>query len=72
MEEYVHGNYNAASDKAKKASAAGGGSKAWRVYGASACYLKNRDDAVKAWNKLGNVDRQFLKYVCDRNQIKIP
>ena len=72
MEDYVHGNYVQASEKAKKATAAGGGPKAWRVYGASACYLKNRDDAVKAWNRLGNVDRQFLKYVCDRNQLKIP
>ena len=71
--EYVSGNYIKASDLAKKAIGGGSGSsKAWRLFGASGCYLNNADDARKSWNHLNNADRQFLRYVCDRNHIKIP
>ena len=72
MDDYVHGNYQAASDKAKKGNHGSCTNKAWRIIGASACFQKNHDEAAKAWNKLGNIDRQFIKYVCDRNRIKIP
>jgi pSer/pThr/pTyr-binding forkhead associated (FHA) protein len=72
MDDYVHGNYTVARDKARKANHGSCTNKAWRIIGASSCFLKEHDEAARAWNKLGNMDRQFIKYVCDRNQLKIP
>ena len=72
MSEYVNGNYQKAIELARKANASGNNPKAWRIIGASFCFQKNHDEAAKAWNHLGAMDRQFIKYVCDRNQIKLP
>ena len=44
----------------------------WRIIGASSCFLKDKNGAVAAWNKLSTMDRQFLKYVCSRNAITVP
>jgi pSer/pThr/pTyr-binding forkhead associated (FHA) protein/tetratricopeptide (TPR) repeat protein len=72
MDAYVNGRYVEATEKAKKANKGGSNAKAWRIIGASACYQKNRDEAIKAWNRLGQMDRQFVKYICNRNEITIP
>ena len=74
QDDYVHGKYESAITKARKANASAGGSngKAWRIIGASSCFLKDKNGAVAAWNKLSTMDRQFLKYVCQRNTITIP
>ena len=45
---------------------------AWRLIGASSCFLKDRNGAVQAWNKLDTQGRSFLKYVCSRNAITVP
>src|SRR5579883_292710 len=73
QDDYVHGNYPSAIDKARRAlHVSAGNPKAWRIIGASSCFLKDKGGAVSAWNKLGPMDRQFLKYVCQRNAITIP
>jgi tetratricopeptide (TPR) repeat protein len=73
QDDYVHGNYAEAIEKARKAlKQSAGNAKAWRIIGASSCFLKDKGGAVSAWNKLGPMDRQFLKYVCQRNTITIP
>ncbi len=72
MDAYVNGRYGEAVEKARKANHSGNNPKAWRLIGASACQQKNRDEAVKAWNRLSQVDRQFVKYICNRNEITIP
>jgi hypothetical protein len=46
--------------------------KALRIMGAGACYRRDRDEAIKVWNRLGQMDRQFVKYICNRNGIEIP
>ena len=72
LQDYVHGNYASAIEKARRATKAGGdNNKAWRVIGASSCFLKDRAGAVAAWNRLSTMDRNFLKYVCQRNDIKL-
>jgi pSer/pThr/pTyr-binding forkhead associated (FHA) protein len=71
QDAYVHGQYTKAIDDAKSAVKAQP-SKAWRIIGASQCFLKNRDGATQAWNKLDAQGRQFLKYVCSRNAITVP
>src|SRR5262249_54174224 len=71
QDAYVHGNYAAAIDLAKKASRQSP-SKAWRIIGASYCFLKDRGGAAQAWSKLDAQGRQFLKYVCGRNAMTVP
>jgi pSer/pThr/pTyr-binding forkhead associated (FHA) protein/tetratricopeptide (TPR) repeat protein len=71
QESYVHGQYAQAIEQAKKA-ARSQPAKAWRIIGASNCFLKDRNGAVAAWNKLDAQGRQFLKYVCSRNAVAVP
>ncbi len=71
QDAYVHGQYANAielANKLKKLQPA----KAWRIIGASNCFLKDRTGAMSAWGKLDPTGRQFLKYVCSRNAITIP
>jgi pSer/pThr/pTyr-binding forkhead associated (FHA) protein/tetratricopeptide (TPR) repeat protein len=68
---YVHGQYANAIEIAKKAVKAQP-NQAWRLIGASSCFLKDRNGAVQAWNKLDTQGRSFLKYVCSRNAITVP
>jgi ABC transport system ATP-binding/permease protein len=71
QDAYVHGQYANAIDTAKKA-AKSEPLKAWRIIGAASCFLKDRNGAMSAWNKLGPQERSFLKYVCSRNAITVP
>jgi hypothetical protein len=45
---------------------------AWRVIGASHCFLKDEAAAREDYDKLDPSGREFLKYVCSRNSVKIP
>ena len=67
----MHGQYANAIEIAKKAVKAQP-NQAWRLIGASSCFLKDRNGAVQAWNKLDTQGRSFLKYVCSRNAIAVP
>jgi hypothetical protein len=49
----------------------GGPSRAWRVLGASSCFLRDRARAQYAWHYLDDIDRTFLLYVCRRNLIEL-
>jgi pSer/pThr/pTyr-binding forkhead associated (FHA) protein len=71
QDAYVHGQYANAIETAKKASKSEP-LKAWRIIGAASCFLKDRNGAMSAWNKLGPQERSFLKYVCSRNAITVP
>jgi hypothetical protein len=71
QDAYVHGQYANAIELAKKAMKAQPG-KAWRLIGASYCFLKDRSGAVTAFGKLDAQGKQFLKYVCSRNSITVP
>ena len=46
--------------------------KAWRIIGASECSLKTSAAALEAANHLEASGRQFLKYVCSRNNVTLP
>ncbi len=71
QDAYVHGQYANAIELAGKIKKQQP-SKAWRIIGASNCFLKDRNGAMAAWAKLDPTGRQFLKYVCSRNAITIP
>ena len=71
QDAYVHGQYQNAIELAKKAVKAQPG-RAWRIIGASSCFLKDRGGAVNAFGKLDAQGRNFLKYVCSRQAITIP
>ncbi len=71
QDAYVHGQYQAAIDQAKRAVKALP-SRAWRIIGASNCFLHDRNGAVTAFGKLDAQGKQFLKYVCSRNAITVP
>ncbi len=71
QDAYVHGQYAMAIDLAKKAMKSQP-AKAWRLIGASYCFLKDRAGAVSAFGKLDAQGKQFLKYVCSRNTITVP
>ena len=70
QDAYVHGQYESARSKALTITKAA--PKAWRIVGASSCFLKDRDGAIKAYNKLDGQGKGFLKYVCQRNGITVP
>jgi hypothetical protein len=67
---YVHGDYPAAIRLAKRA-APSLPAKAWRVVGASSCFLKDVAGAREAYTRLGEREREFLRYVCARNAVKL-
>jgi pSer/pThr/pTyr-binding forkhead associated (FHA) protein len=71
QDAYVHGQYSTAIGLAKGA-VKGQPSRAWRIIGASSCFLKDRNGAVAAYGKLDGQGRNFLKYVCSRQAITIP
>ncbi|MEO6950329.1 MAG: FHA domain-containing protein [Polyangia bacterium] len=71
QDSYVHGQYASAIDSAKKAMKSQP-AKAWRLIGASYCFLKDRNGAVTAFGKLDAQGKQFLKWVCTRNAITVP
>jgi len=70
QDAYVHGQYANARDLAMPLTK--GLPKAWRIVGASSCFLKDKDAATKAFNKLDSQGKQFLKYVCSRNGMMVP
>jgi len=69
--DYASGQYALAIAKARWCTAAEP-SVAYRVIGASSCFLKDRATALDAWTHLDSQGRNFVKYVCLRNDIKIP
>jgi hypothetical protein len=71
MDAYVHGQYREAIGLAS-AAVEHNPQRAWRVIGASQCFLKNRDGAMRAYRHLEAQSRAFLKYVCNRNAVTIP
>jgi pSer/pThr/pTyr-binding forkhead associated (FHA) protein len=70
QDAYIHGQYANARDLAMPITK--GLPKAWRIVGASSCFLKDKDGATKAFNKLDSQGKQFLKYVCSRNGMTVP
>jgi hypothetical protein len=67
---YVHGDYASAIRLAKRA-APSLPAKAWRVVGASSCFLKDLAGAREAYSRLGEREREFLRYVCARNALTL-
>jgi outer membrane murein-binding lipoprotein Lpp len=70
QDAYVHGEYDKAKTIARKLITSSP-SKAWRIIGASECFLKNLDGARDAYQHVGQQERQFLAYVCSRNNLKL-
>jgi hypothetical protein len=66
---YVQGHYSETIRIAR--SALDHPQQAWRMIGASSCFLKDRDQATEAWNNLDRPGRAFLEWVCLKNMIMI-
>ena len=45
---------------------------AWKVIGASSCFLKDKARAKEAYAHLDAKGQSFLKYVCSRNSVALP
>ncbi len=70
QDAYVHGQYRLAIDLATK-TVGSNPSRAWRVIGASECFLKNQASAAQASAHLDDQGKAFLKYVCSRSGVKL-
>jgi hypothetical protein len=68
---FVKGDYRKAIALAQPHVADNPG-QAWRVIGASNCFLKDAAGAREAWGKLDAEGQAFLRYVCSRNKVPIP
>ena len=71
QDRYVEGKFDNAKGHAREAMAQDP-NKAWRIIGASECSLKTSAAALEAANHLEASGRQFLKYVCSRNNVTLP
>jgi hypothetical protein len=70
-EAFVKGDYQKAITLARAQVPTEPGA-AWRVIGASTCFLKDSAGAREAYDKLGPEGQQFLRYVCKRNGVLVP
>jgi RNA polymerase sigma-70 factor (ECF subfamily) len=68
---YIRGDYHQAITLARP-QAASHPQKAWRIIGASSCFLKDAAGATAAHNELDDQGRKFVTYVCSRNGITLP
>lgn len=70
QEAYIHGQYSAAimyAGKAKRTQP----TKAYRLIGASHCFMKDKAEATRVLAKLDRQGQEFLRYVCARNGVKL-
>ena len=70
QDEYVAGHYAAAITQARTQLSAEP-DKAWRLIGASSCFLKDRKAATNAFSHLDAEGKQFVVYVCSRNGVQL-
>ncbi len=70
QDAYVHGDYKLAIELATK-QVDGNPGRAWRVIGASQCFLKDKANAVAASAHLDGPGKNFIKYVCHRSGIEL-
>jgi hypothetical protein len=68
---FVRGDYKKAITLAREQVPTEPGA-AWRVIGASTCFLKDQPGAREAYDRLGPEGQQFLRYVCRRNGVVVP
>jgi hypothetical protein len=67
---YVNGRYKQARSLAAIA-AEKDPQKAGRISGAASCFMKDQKSALAAWKKADAQARQFIAYVCARNDITL-
>lgn len=70
QDAYVHGQYQDAIDLSEHLIDSQPG-RAWRIIGASSCFLRDKAAAMKAWRHMDATGKQFLGYVCSRNDITL-
>jgi hypothetical protein len=66
---YIHGEYHEAIATARRVVSTE--PKAWRVIGASACFLHDRGGAKAAYAQVDNSGQQFIRYVCQRKGLSL-
>ncbi len=67
---YVDGDYKTALSLARLAQE-DQPTRAWRIIGASACNVQDRNLASESFQHLDSAGRQYLAYVCHRNDIEL-
>ena len=70
QDAYVQGEYKKAIELARTGVDTFP-ARAWRVIGASQCFLKDKAGAHEAWTHLDASGKQFLKYVCGRSGVAL-
>jgi hypothetical protein len=70
-EAFIKGDYARAITLARPLIATAPAA-AWRVIGASYCFLHDKPGAMEAYRALEPSGQQFLKYVCARNSLTLP
>ena len=69
---YIDGRFAEAIRLARPATGGGQAPKAWRIVGASSCFLHDGSGAAEAWHRLDARGQKFLEYVCKRHDVVIP
>jgi hypothetical protein len=70
QDAYVRGDFSHAKTLARVAVAVEP-SRAWRLIGASGCFLKDQRGVEEAAAHLSAQERRFLRYVCGRNGVSL-
>lgn len=72
QELYVQGQYEIAAAVVEPATrVAATADRAWRILGATHCFLHDEENAARARAKLDAKGQAFVRYVCERNGIKL-
>src|SRR5438128_1012445 len=73
QEAYVNGEYDKSRSLARHVlDIEPDNARAWRLVGASSCQLKDRESALAAWNRVGEPEKKFIAYVCQRSGVTVP
>jgi RNA polymerase sigma-70 factor (ECF subfamily) len=71
QDAYVKGQFDDAIALAKEGMGQDE-SKAWRIIGASNCFLQNAEGAIEARDQLDAQGKKFIEYVCQRHDTPLP
>lgn len=72
QELYVQGQYEIAAAVVEPATrVAETADRAWRILGATNCFMHDGKNAARALAKLDSKGQAFVRYVCEKNDIKL-
>jgi len=72
QDSFVAGRYHEAIALLRNCREGAIAPKSYRLIGAASCFLRDREGALDAYERLDLHGRRFLRYVCARHQIALP